>query len=84
MSSGGDKKKRMERQPQPPPRRRTMVYAPRQQRLGWLVTLNAVWKEGGMSALFAGWAPRAARAAPACAIVLSTYEAIKAYLTGEI
>lgn len=41
-------------------------------------TMRAVRREGGMRALFTGVGPRAARAAPACAIVLASYEVLKA------
>ena len=43
-----------------------------------LETLRAVAREGGARALFVGVGPRALRAAPACAIVLASYEALKA------
>ena len=39
--------------------------------------LSAVARQGGLSALFAGWAPRAARAGPTCGIVLVAYEMAK-------
>ena len=39
--------------------------------------LAAVARQGGLSALFAGWAPRAARAGPTCGIVLVAYEMAK-------
>ena len=39
--------------------------------------LAAVAREGGARSLFAGWAPRAARAAPTCGIVLVAYEMAK-------
>ena len=43
-----------------------------------LETLRKVGRDGGARALFAGVGPRALRAAPACAIVLASYEALKA------
>jgi solute carrier family 25 protein 39/40 len=39
--------------------------------------LAAVARHGGLSSLFAGWAPRAARAGPTCGIVLVAYEMAK-------
>lgn len=49
---------------------------------GWklqvMQALLQVAKEGGPRALFSGVAPRAARAAPACAIVVASYELLKA------
>eukprot|EP00884_Botryococcus_braunii_P011475 jgi/Botrbrau1/20328/Bobra.0006s0010.1 len=43
----------------------------------WQALLQ-VEREGGARALFAGVTPRAARAAPACAIVVASYELLKA------
>ena len=45
--------------------------------VGLFGELSAVARQGGMSALFAGWAPRAARAGPTCGIVLVAYEMAK-------
>lgn len=42
-----------------------------------VASLRSIYAEGGVSALFAGVVPRALRAAPACAIVVASYEAIK-------
>jgi solute carrier family 25 protein 39/40 len=38
---------------------------------------NKVWREEGLRGLFTGVGPRAARTAPACAIVIATYEVVK-------
>ena len=46
-------------------------------RVGLLGELAAVARRGGPRALFAGWAPRAARASPTCGIVLVAYEMAK-------
>ena len=46
-------------------------------------TLKKVHAEQGMEGLFAGLKPRAYRAAPACGIVISVYELLKACLTPE-
>jgi solute carrier family 25 protein 39/40 len=43
--------------------------------------LRDVYHKEGMEGLFSGLKPRAARAAPACAIVISVYELLKSYLT---
>jgi solute carrier family 25 protein 39/40 len=45
--------------------------------VGLFGELSAVARQGGVSALFAGWAPRAARAGPTCGIVLVAYEMAK-------
>ena len=44
---------------------------------GTLGTLRKVAAEEGMRSLFAGVTPRAMKAAPACAIVLASYECMK-------
>jgi solute carrier family 25 protein 39/40 len=43
--------------------------------------LSEVYRKEGMEGLFSGLKPRAARAAPACAIVISVYELLKSQLT---
>lgn len=47
---------------------------------GTLDTLKAVAKAEGLRGLFIGVTPRALKAAPACAIVLASYEAMKLLL----
>ena len=42
-----------------------------------LSTLWAIAAREGPAGLFQGWSARAAKAAPACAIVLSAYEVLK-------
>ena len=44
---------------------------------GVLAELLAIARAGGAKDLFAGWAPRAARAGPTCGIVLVAYEMAK-------
>ena len=43
-----------------------------------LQTLRQIQRESGSKALFTGVGPRVVRAAPACAIVLASYEMLKA------
>ncbi len=43
-----------------------------------LQTLRVIHRERGSQALFTGVGPRVVRAAPACAIVLASYEMLKA------
>ena len=43
--------------------------------------LREVYHKEGFEGTFSGLKPRAARAAPACAIVISVYELLKSYLT---
>ena len=51
--------------------------AVKSQSRGLFGELAAVARHGGLSSLFAGWAPRAARAGPTCGIVLVAYEMAK-------
>jgi solute carrier family 25 protein 39/40 len=48
----------------------------------WSILQN-VYKKDGIEGLFTGLKPRAYRAAPACAIVISVYELLKHWLTPE-
>lgn len=66
--------------PLPPggPAERVACLAAR--RLGTLDMLRTIWHTEGSAGLFAGVGPRVARAMPACAIVMSTYEVVKALL----
>jgi solute carrier family 25 protein 39/40 len=43
--------------------------------------LKDVYHKEGVEGMYSGLKPRAARAAPACAIVISVYELLKSYLT---
>lgn len=44
---------------------------------GMLSTLRSVAREEGLRGLYGGVTPRALKAAPACAIVLASYECMK-------
>ena len=44
--------------------------------------LYHVWKEEGVSGLFRGWVPRMLKVAPACAIMISSYEVGKKMAKG--
>ena len=46
---------------------------------GGLELLRDIYRTEGLRGLFAGIVPRVARAAPACAVVLSTYELLKSW-----
>ena len=44
-------------------------------------TLHSIWIRDGVRGLFAGFTPRLMRIMPACAIMLSTYELLKRFLS---
>lgn len=44
-------------------------------------TLHSIWMKDGARGLFAGFTPRLLRIMPACAIMLSTYELLKRFLS---
>ena len=43
--------------------------------------LHSIWVKDGVNGLFAGFTPRLLRIMPACAIMLSTYELLKRFLS---
>ncbi|GAX76017.1 hypothetical protein CEUSTIGMA_g3460.t1 [Chlamydomonas eustigma] len=47
---------------------------------GTLGMMRSIWQKEGVKGLFSGMGPRTARTAPACAIVISTYEVLKTVL----
>ena len=63
---------------QPPPSSSSIISrsssSPSQ---GAFSVFSQIWKEEGIRGLFTGVGPRAARTAPACAIVIATYETVK-------
>ena len=56
--------------------------APR--RMGFFETASRIHAERGVKGFFAGWGPRSLRAAPACAIVLGTYDSFKMWLAHHV
>lgn len=50
-----------------------------QERLSMLRQLRAIWRGEGLGGLFSGLSPRVFKVAPACAIMIGSYESCKAF-----
>lgn len=56
---------------------KTRMQLAQERSSGILPTLSTVARQEGLRGLFAGVTPRAMKAAPACAIVLASYECLQ-------
>ena len=51
------------------------------ERLGWIGTVNKMWRDGGVGSFTRGFWPCAARSIPACAVMFTTVDLVREHLS---